>query len=170
MENTPAPCALQTNFTVPNFLSRVEDFNNTFGKENNYTPTVNTEKAQKFVYDTILEELEEYKEACEQGDIVAIGDALSDLLYFLGNAYHTHGLASLANEMFEEVHRSNMSKACTTEEQAKQTVAIRSQEEGTECAYTQVSPSKFVITRTSDGKVRKSIGYFPPDLNQFFAK
>ena len=58
------------------FVSEVETFNATFGKPNNYEPTIPEEKEWKFVYDFILEELEEYREACERGDIVEVLDAL----------------------------------------------------------------------------------------------
>ena len=58
------------------FVSEVEEFNATFGKPNNYEPTIPNEKEWKFVYDFIQEELEEYREACQRGDIVEVLDAL----------------------------------------------------------------------------------------------
>jgi hypothetical protein len=68
------------------FVDEVQEFNDTFGKPNNYTPTIGEKKEWQFVYDFILEELEEYKEACEKGDIVGILDALCDITYVsLGN-------------------------------------------------------------------------------------
>ena len=48
------------------FVSEVEEFNETFGKPNNYEPTIPEKKEWQFVYDFILEELEEYREACER--------------------------------------------------------------------------------------------------------
>ena len=48
------------------FVDEVEEFNQTFGKPNNYEPTIPSEKEWRFVYDFILEELEEYREACER--------------------------------------------------------------------------------------------------------
>ena len=42
------------------FVDEVETFNKTFNKPNNYEPTIPSEKEWKFVYDFILEELEEY--------------------------------------------------------------------------------------------------------------
>jgi predicted HAD superfamily Cof-like phosphohydrolase len=56
------------------------------------------------------EELGEYRQAAQQGDIVGIADALSDMLYVLLGTYVAHGLRDLAEELFVEVHRSNMSK------------------------------------------------------------
>ena len=68
------------------FVNEVETFNATFGKPNNYEPTIPEKKEWQFVYDFIQEELEEYREACERGDIVEILDALCDIAYVsLGN-------------------------------------------------------------------------------------
>tara|TARA_B110000858_G_scaffold60533_1_gene70394 strand:- start:29 stop:547 length:519 start_codon:yes stop_codon:yes gene_type:complete len=68
-------------WNVP-FVNEVEEFNSTFGKPNNYEPTIPERKEWMFVYDFIQEELAEYKEACENGDIVEILDALCDSLMF----------------------------------------------------------------------------------------
>jgi len=75
------------------FVSEVEQFNETFGKPNNYVPNIPEKKDWQFVYDFILEELEEYKAACEAGDIVEVLDALCDIAYVsLGNGTMLHGL------------------------------------------------------------------------------
>lgn len=56
------------------------------------------------------EELDEYRLAAAQGDIVEVADALTDLLYVVFGTMIAHGLDQAAEEMFDEVHRSNMSK------------------------------------------------------------
>ena len=66
-----------------------------------------------------------------------------------------------------EVQASNLSKACRTEEEAKATVEIRSKEQGEPCHYEQVD-NKYIVYRSRDRKVMKSINYFKPDLKQFF--
>ena len=97
------------------FVDEVETFNATFGKPNNYEPTIPKEKEWKFVYDFILEELEEYREACERGDIVEVLDALCDIAYVsLGNGTMLHGLKNKIWPAYQEVQASNMSKACKT--------------------------------------------------------
>ena len=58
----------------------------------------------------IAEELEEYRTAFVAGDLVEIADALTDLLYLVLGTYHSHGLQDIAAELFDEVHRSNMTK------------------------------------------------------------
>ena len=150
------------------FVSEVEEFNHTFGKPNNYVPTMPTEKEWKFVYDFIMEELEEYKEACEKGDIVGVLDALCDITYVsLGNGAMLHGLKDKIWPAYQEVQASNMSKACKTEEEAKETVTQRSKEQGEECHYEKVG-DRYVVYRSRDRKVMKSVNYFRPDLLQFF--
>ena len=105
------------------FVDEVQEFNDTFGKPNNYKPIIGEKKEWQFVYDFILEELEEYKEACEKGDIVGILDALCDITYVsLGNGTLLHGLKGKIWEAYQEVQASNMSKSCATIEEAEETV------------------------------------------------
>src|SRR5690242_4411382 len=68
----------QKNQYVP-YISEVEEFNATMNKPNNYTPNIPDEKEWMFVYNFVLEELEEYKEACQKKDIVGVLDALADI-------------------------------------------------------------------------------------------
>ena len=154
-------------WNVP-FVDEVQEFNDTFGKPNNYIPSIPERKEWMFVYDFIQEELAEYKEACEKGEIVGILDALCDITYVsLGNGTMLHGLKGKIWEAYQEVQASNMSKSCETESEAKATVAQRSEEKGHPCHYEQVG-DRWVVYRSSDRKVMKSINYFAPDLKQFF--
>ena len=159
---------LEVDSYVP-FVSEVEIFNETFGKTNNYEPTIPDEKEWRFVYDFILEELQEYKEACERGDIVEVLDALCDIAYVsIGNGTMLHGLKDKIWPAYQEVQASNMSKACKTEEEAIQTVSQRSKEQGEACHYEKVDEGRYIVYRSRDRKVMKSINYFKPDLKQFF--
>jgi len=154
--------------SVP-FVNEVEIFNATFGKPNNYEPTIPEEKEWRFVYDFILEELEEYREACERGDIVEVLDALCDIAYVsIGNGTMLHGLKDKIWPAYLEVQASNMSKACKTEEEAIQTVSKRAEEQGEECYFEKVAEGRYIVYRKRDKKVMKSINYFRPNLHQFF--
>ena len=88
------------------------------------------------------EELAEYRAAVHNQDIVEIADALTDMLYVLLGTFITHGLQDIAEELFAEVHRSNMSKL---DEQGQP------------------------IFR-ADGKVLKSDQFSDPDLRSIIAK
>jgi predicted HAD superfamily Cof-like phosphohydrolase len=150
------------------FVNEVEEFNRTFGKPNNYEPTIPEEKEWQFVYDFVLEELEEYRQACQDGNIVEILDALCDIAYVsLGNGVMLHGLKDKIWPAYQEVQDSNMSKSCSTEEEAMETVTVRSKEQAEPCHFEQVG-DRYVVYRSRDKKVMKSINYFRPDLTQFF--
>ena len=158
--------------TKPNvpFIDEVEEFNATMGKPNNYEPTIPVEAEWKFVYNFILEELEEYREACERGDIVEVLDALCDIAYVsVGNGTMLHGLKDKIWPAYQEVQASNMSKACKTEEEAIQTVKVRSEEHEVNCHYEKVG-DYYIVYRSYDRKVMKNVNYFRPDLSQFFTK
>ena len=153
--------------SVP-FIDEVEEFNAVMGKPNNYEPTIPERKEWEFVYDFILEELEEYRTACEEGNIVEVLDALCDITYVAtGNGTMLHGLKDKIWPAYQEVQASNLSKACQTEEDAKETVIQRSSEQGEECHYEKVG-DYYVVYRTRDRKVMKNVKYFKPDLKQFF--
>ena len=158
----------QSNY-VP-FVSEVEEFNAVMGKPNNYNPVIPAEKEWMFVYNFILEELEEYKHACETGDIVEVLDALCDIAYVsLGNGTMLHGLKDKIWPAYQEVQASNLSKACSSEEEAQETVRVRSQEQETACHYEKVG-NYYIVYRSHDRKVMKNINYFRPDLSKFFNK
>ena len=151
------------------FVSEVEEFNATMGKPNNYEPIIPEEKGEwMFVYDFILEELEEYKAACEAGDIVEVLDALCDIAYVsIGNGAMLHGLKDKLWNAYQEVQASNMSKACVDEAEAQATVERRSKEQNEPCHYEKVG-EYYIVYRTRDRKVMKNINYFRPNLKQFF--
>jgi hypothetical protein len=157
---------LKTNY-VP-FVSEVEEFNAVMGKPNNYNPVIPAEKEWMFVYNFILEELEEYKHACETGNIVEVLDALCDITYVsLGNGGCLHGLKNKIWPAYQEVQASNLSKACISEEEAQETVRVRSAEQKEPCHYEQVG-KYYIVYRTRDKKVMKNVNYFKPDLSKFF--
>jgi predicted HAD superfamily Cof-like phosphohydrolase len=73
------------------------------------TPVKPTFEANhKLRYTLIKEELNEYKEACENKDIIEIADAIADMAYLVLGAAVEHGIN--LEPVFDEVHRSNMSK------------------------------------------------------------
>ena len=151
------------------FVSEVEQFNAVMGKEwqNRTTPTINKADAQ-FVVDFIQEELDELREAIENNDIVEIFDALLDITYVgLGNGAAVFGLRDKFLEGYAEVQASNLSKICRTEDEAIETVKIRSGQQGEPCHYEQTEGG-YVVFRSRDMKVMKSINYFAPNLHKFF--
>jgi predicted HAD superfamily Cof-like phosphohydrolase len=59
----------------------------------------------------IIEEIAELDEAWEAGDLEACADALTDQLYVLIGTFRMFGLGDRISSLFDEVHRSNMTKS-----------------------------------------------------------
>lgn len=93
-----------------NKIMHVHHFHETFQIGNADAPTLIDEKDYTLRYNLIKEENEEYLEACKNGDIVEIADALGDQLYILFGTVLKHGLQHKIEEVFDEIQRSNMSK------------------------------------------------------------
>jgi NTP pyrophosphatase (non-canonical NTP hydrolase) len=151
------------------FVTEVEEFNTVMGKDwqNRSVPTIDKKDAE-FVINFIQEELDELREAVEQENIQEILDAILDITYVgLGNGAMVFGLKDKIWEAYQEVQASNLSKICTTLEEAEETVKVRSEQQGEPCHYEKVG-NNYVVYRTSDKKVMKSINYFRPDLSKFF--
>lgn len=92
-------------------LKQVEEFHNSFGVENNETPTAQLSfEDVKLRFELMKEENEEYLEAAENKDLNEIADALGDQLYILMGTVLKHGLQDKIIPVFNEIHRSNMSK------------------------------------------------------------
>ena len=75
-------------------------------------PTLEVPDAVKQIRCALIEEeAAEFRAAVEAGDLVEVADAIADLLYVVYGAALTFGIP--ADEVFAEVHRSNMTKLGT---------------------------------------------------------
>ena len=121
-----------------NILDQVQEFHEVFGLEYHETPqAVVSERIIALRHRLMAEENDEYLEAAQNNDLIQIADALGDKLYILCGTIIAHGLQHKIVEVFEEIHRSNMSKL---DEQGRP------------------------IYR-EDGKIMKSEKYFLPDID-----
>ena len=91
-------------------IKQVESFHNAFLEKNAESPELVSENTFLLRHRLMQEENDEYLEACWQGDIVGIADALGDQLYILCGTILKHGLQDKIVEVFDEIQRSNMSK------------------------------------------------------------
>jgi predicted HAD superfamily Cof-like phosphohydrolase len=146
-----------------NSLNQVADFHNTFNAPVLDTPQIPSEQRCQLRVALLQEELNELSQAIKDNNLVEIADALCDLQYVLSGAVLEFGLGDKFVELFNEVQRSNMSKACNTEEEAQRTLEHYKQKDGTEGYYKQIG-DKWVTYRNGDDKVLKSVGYSPANL------
>lgn len=144
-------------------LNQVAEFHRTFKHPILDTPQIPSEDRCKLRVALIAEELKELEVAILEKDIVGVADALADIQYVLSGAVLEFGLGEKFKALFDEVQRSNMSKACNTLEEAEATVR-HFEAKGTECYYKEDS-GKYLVYRTADNKTLKSVFYSPADLD-----
>ena len=146
-----------------NYLEMVAEFHKTFKAPILGTPQIPSLDRCKLRISLLQEELNELQEAIDNNDLVEVADAFADIQYVLSGAILEFGLGDKFNELFNEVQRSNMSKACENEVVAQATVEHYKQKDGTESDYKEVN-GKFIVYRNEDNKVLKSVNYSPASL------
>lgn len=144
-------------------LNQVGEFHKTFKHPIEPKPVIPSKDRCDLRVSLIAEELKELQEAIDNNDLVEVADALCDIQYVLSGAVLEFGLGDKFVELFNEVQRSNMSKACKTREEAEQTVAHYKANKNTE-GYIVEEDGKFLVYRKGDNKTLKSINYSPADL------
>ena len=123
-------------------INHVKNFHEAFGIENKETPTANvSESIFNLRFKLMQEENQEYMEACQNGDLNEIADALGDMMYILCGTILAHGLQSKIELIFEEIQKSNMSK---------------------------LDKNGKPIYR-EDGKILKSSNYFKPNISKILS-
>lgn len=148
-----------------NSLNQVADFHRTFNAPILDTPQIPSEQRCELRVNLLQEELNELSQAIKDNDIVEIADALCDIQYVLSGAVLEFGLGEKFVELFNEVQRSNMSKACDTQQEALMTLSHYKKKDGTEGYYKKIN-GKWLVYRASDDKVLKSINYSPAELKK----
>jgi NTP pyrophosphatase (non-canonical NTP hydrolase) len=147
-------------------FQKVIEFNTTFGNPVSTTIQKNLLIDQPQMVQSrlnlILEETNELKEAVEKKDMNEIIDALADILVV------TYGMGSYLgidlDKAYDIVHKSNMSKLCNSEEEAKETVEWYKKNESRYDSpnYKQSSDGKYwIVYNESTKKILKNIHYNP---------
>lgn len=150
-------------YKEPNALTDVAEFHSIFQLPCLDKPTIPASERSALRINLLQEELNELKQAIADHDLVEIADALADLQYVLSGAVLEFGLADRFKTLFDEVHRSNMSKPCASRVEAEATQQKYAEEKETDSHIVE-RDGQFLVYRTSDQKVLKSINYEPADL------
>ncbi len=144
-------------------LEQVKEFHALFNAPVLDVPKIPAKERCDLRIGLISEELDELKEAIKNNDLVEVLDALCDIMYVLNGTILEFGFQNIFDTAFNEVQRSNMSKACENEIVAQETVEHYKQKDGTESDYKEVN-GKFIVYRNEDNKVLKSVNYSPANL------
>ncbi|SIS87767.1 Phosphoribosyl-ATP pyrophosphohydrolase [Kaistella chaponensis] len=149
-------------------LNQVAEFHKTFNAPILEKPQIPSQERCELRVSLLQEELNELQQAIADNDLVEIADALCDLQYVLSGAVLEFGLGEKFPALFNEVQRSNMSKACSNQQEADETIAFY-KEKGEE-AFSEKSGDKINVHRKSDHKVLKNKYYSPADLKTILDK
>ena len=122
-------------------LQQLWDFQSVYNQRRNTKPTLLQPDEYYLRYRLGKEELVEYLDACNQDDLIEVTDALADQLYILLGTMNAQGMQNVIEDVFDEVHRSNMSKLG--------------------------SDGKPIYRE--DGKVLKGPNFSPPNLEKFLS-
>ncbi len=118
-------------------INKVREFHEVFGLDHHDAPQSSiSSRIIELRHRLMAEENDEYLEAAQEGNLTLIADALGDKLYILCGTIIAHGLQHKIVEVFDEIHRSNMSKL----------------DENGKPVYRE------------DGKIMKGNNYFLPDI------
>ena len=160
--------------TLTNFEKVCDEFNTAFG-------VVNNTKAQPELFTTdpklveyrlslVNEEVQELNDAIKNKDFVETIDALSDILYVVYGAFSAFGVN--ADQAFDLVHKSNMSKLCKNEEEALLTVDFYKKEGRYDSPDYRLSDDgkNYVVYNKNTKKILKSINYSPVSFNSLINK
>lgn len=102
-----------------------------------YVPMMPSQDEIDFRIRLIDEEFTELKDACADGDIVEVADALCDIMYVVAGACHHFGIQ--LHRVWAEVQASNMAK---------------------------IDPVTGKVRKRADGKVLKPEGWQPPNVRR----
>jgi len=118
---------------MTDMYNAVKDFHRAFGQRIGEKPELPDLPEREMRHRLLQEEFTEYQEAEADNDIIEIADALADIIYIACGTAVSYGIP--LNELFDEVHRSNMAKLVDGE-----------------------------VLRRADGKIQKPKGWTPPDV------
>jgi NTP pyrophosphatase (non-canonical NTP hydrolase) len=116
----------------------------------------------------IREEVSELEKAVLEKDYIETADALTDILYVVYGMGARLGIN--LDKTFHEVHENNMSKLCSSEEEAIRTVEyyLKNPHLGYLHPSYRLSPdsTKYIVYNSSTGKILKSINWKNVDLKK----
>ena len=117
----------------------VKDFHQAFGQRIGEKPELPDSAERTLRMKLLAEEMYEYTAAENENDLVEVADALADIIYIACGTAVSYGIP--LDDVFTEVHRSNMAKLVDGK-----------------------------VIRREDGKIQKPEGWNPPDIKSVLKK
>lgn len=148
------------------YLDMVATFHETFNHPILQEPSIPSEERCDLRINLLIEELRELATAIKEKDLAEVADALADLQYVLSGAILEFGMANKFKALFEEVQRSNMSKACKDMDEIEETKKWYAENRDINEFIVEQSNGVYILKRAEDGKILKNCNYSPADLEE----
>lgn len=146
-------------------IEQIKHWREVFGLPNRTVPQLPIREELELAVNLIYEEAGELDTAVNDKSLNDIADAVGDLYFVVTQMAMVCGLNP--EELVQKVYDSNMSKLCLTEDEAIQTVTYYLQK-GIK-TYIEQKDNYFIIKRSEDGKVLKSINFKEPEWSYEFS-
>jgi len=121
------------------YFTDVKEFHETFGQRIGEKPEFPDDEERKLRVKLLREEFREYLDGESFENLVEVADALADIIYIACGTAVSYGIP--LDDVFAEVHRSNMAKLVDGK-----------------------------VLRREDGKIQKPEGWTPPDIRSVLDK
>ena len=121
------------------YFTDVRDFHQAFGQRIGDKPEFPNDDERKLRVKLLKEEVWEYMDGESFNDLVEVADALADIIYIACGTAVSYGIP--LDDVFDEVHRSNMAKLVDGK-----------------------------VIRREDGKIQKPEGWTAPDIRSILDK
>jgi len=121
------------------YFTDVKEFHEAFGQRIGEKPEFPDDEERKLRVKLLREEFREYLDGESFENLVEVADALADIIYIACGTAVSYGIP--LDDVFAEVHRSNMAKLVDGK-----------------------------VLRREDGKIQKPEGWTPPDIRSVLDK
>jgi len=165
----------QALYHEPNTLEAVAQYHHLFQLPIPASPSLPSNERFQLQISLLQEEIGRLKTAIERKrSLATVANTFANLQYAISGSVLEFGIGGLFLSLFDEVHRSQMSKICNSLSEAEATQRFYRRKKGTESILEQVTPtignidgpanSKWLVLRSKDQKMLKSIKYAPANL------
>lgn len=167
------------------FLKNVKEFHEYFDMPVEDSIVDNNKSIREFRLNLIFEEMvelahamgctERLEELCSNVEInhtdiydkVETLDAFGDLFYVTSGSIISLGYTDVFEDAYDDIHESNMSKACNNIDEAKDTISYYKNERKEKLNMDIGEKNGKYIVRREDGKVMKNINYNEVQLKKY---
>jgi len=150
-------------YLEPNSLECVSQLLNLFEFPIGHAPKLVSEERSKLRVSLLKDSLQKFEDSIQERNLVTAADAMVGMQYNLSGTVLEFGMGAIFMSLFDEVHRSNMTKAPDTLSEAEETRRYYAYHKNIRSHIRNVG-KKWLVFSQSDSKVLESVKHSPANL------